>query len=174
MAGAFFVAWLLSLLIKSARRRWLAPMLAVVATTLGVQVLQSLLFPFSQVDQFLRMTGADSLWGALLEVPRLIRQILVGDFQKFITEDPMIIVIIGLALLSALIFWRRTESHLLLGAILGIALYNVTNGNPTHFRYALPGFVFYAVSIGLLFAHIQASLHHSPVKAAQLADDQPL
>lgn len=157
VAGAFVVAWLLSLLIREARRRWLAPMLAVVCTTLAVQLLQSILFPFSQLDQFLKMTGTDSLWAALLETPRLVRHILVGDFQKFIAEDPAIIVIIGLALLSSLLFWRRTESHLLLGAILGVALYNVTNGNPTHFRYALPGFVFYAAAIGMLFAHIQSS-----------------
>ena len=158
VAGAFVVAWALSLLIKQARRRWLAPMLAVAATSIGVQLLQSVLFPFSQSNQFESMTGADSVGGAILAVPRIIRQILTGDFQKFISEDPVIIVIIGLALLSAILFWRRTESHLLLGAILAIALYNITNGNPTQFRYALPGFVFYAMSIGLLFSHVQSSV----------------
>lgn len=159
VAGAFFVAWLASLVIgRREHRRWLAPMVAVVTTTVAVQLIQSILFPFSQLDQFLKMTGTDTLWEALLETPRLARQILVGDFTKFITQDPVIIVIIGLALLSCVRFWRRPESHLLVGAIIGIALYNLTNGNPTHFRYALPGFVFYAVAIGTLFAHIQSSL----------------
>ncbi|MET0261176.1 MAG: hypothetical protein ABW227_08795 [Gaiellaceae bacterium] len=171
VAGAFFVAWLFSLFGSGDRRRWLAPMVAVVTTTLAVQLLQSILFPFSQLDQFLEMTGTDSLGAALLETPRLALHILSGDFQKFIEEDPIIIVIIGLAVLSAVIFWRRSESHLLLGAFLAIALYNVTNGNPTHFRYALPGFVFYAVAIAALFAHIQSSLPLGRTRPEPIAAD---
>jgi hypothetical protein len=61
VAVAFVVAWLLSLVIKQARRRWLAPMLAVAGTSIGVQLLQSLLFPFSQIEQFESMTGANSV-----------------------------------------------------------------------------------------------------------------
>ena len=69
-----------------------------------------------------------------------------------------------------MVFWRRTESHLLLGAILAIALYNVTNGNATDFRYALPGFVFSAMSIGLLFSRINSSVSSTPRPDTALVD----
>ena len=54
------------------------------------------------------------------------------------------------------------ESQLLLGAILGIALYNVTNGTPTGFRYSMPGLAFFAVSAALLIARADLRPEPSP------------
>jgi hypothetical protein len=48
------------------------------------------------------------------------------------------------------LFWRRSEAHLLVGAILAISVYNITNGTPTAFRYAIPGLVFYVAMVGLV------------------------
>src|SRR5674476_721 len=54
-------------------------------------------------------------------------------------SDHALLILVMLSILSMVIFWRRAESHLLRGAIAGITLYNVTNGTPTGFRYAMPG-----------------------------------
>ena len=157
VAGAFLVAWLLSFIVPRATRGWTIPAIAVAGAALLAQVIQTALFPFSQGDQYMRMTQTDSLWGAILATPKLVAGILREELAAYATEDQVLLILIGLALISMVVFWRRTESHLLLGAILGIALYNITNGNATHFRYAIPGIVFFLGSISVLLIHLQAS-----------------
>ena len=97
------------------------------------------------------MTKTDNLGSALLATPALVKHLIHDDFAAFIRNDP---VILGVSFLSVLMFWRRAESHLLIGAAIAIAIYNVSNGNATEFRYALPGYVFYAASIALVVARI--------------------
>ena len=157
VAGAFVVAWLLSLVVPRATRGWTVPAIAVAASALGAQLIQTWLFPFSQGDQYMRMTQTDSLWGAILATPRLVAGILRDELIAYATRDQVLLILVGLSLISMIVLWRRTESHLLLGAILGIALYNITNGNATTFRYAIPGIVFFLGSISVLLVHLQAS-----------------
>jgi hypothetical protein len=64
--------------------------------------------------------------------------------------DHALLVFVVLSAIGMIVLWRREESHLLLGAIVGIALYNITNGTSTSFRYAIPGLVFYALAVALL------------------------
>lgn len=165
VAGAFVVAWLLSFAVPRATRGWTVPTIAVAGSALLAQLVQTWLFPFSQGDQYMRMTQTDSLWGAILATPKLIVGILREELATYVLEDQVLLILIGLALISMVVFWRRTESHLLFGAILGISLYNITNGNATHFRYAIPGIVFFLGSISLLLVHLQASARGGPPAA---------
>ena len=157
VAGAFVVAWLLSLFWKSERSKWTLPALVVAGTSLGAQVLQTALFPFSQGDQYLRMTQTDNYLDALAATPRFVLDLAIQEFTYYATADQVMIAFFGLSLISIVVFWRRSESHLLLGALAGIALYNITNGNATHFRYAIPGLVFFLASISLLLAQLQTT-----------------
>jgi hypothetical protein len=150
-AGAFVTAWLVAVLLRRRPNTWGVPALAVGVTSVAVQLIQSLIFPsFSQLAQFELKTGAHSLGGALWNSPKLAARILQHDLVLIAQTDFALLVLITLSTVSMVIFWRRAESHLLLGAFLGITLYNVTNGTPTGFRYAMPGLVFYAVSAALL------------------------
>ncbi len=155
VAGAFVVAFLLSLFSPAERGKWGFPALAAAGTALVAQVAQTLLFPFSQADQFMRMTGTDTLWEALLATPKLVVDLVVQDLGSYIRDDQALVVLLVLCAISMILFWRRTETHLLLGALLGIALYNITNGNATHFRYAVPGLVFFLASLSLLLNQLQ-------------------
>ena len=151
VAGAFVVAWLFSLIIKSARRPWGGPALVVSVTAVVLQIAQTLIFPtFSQAQQYETVTGTKSLGAAILATPKLLEYILHHDINAFFHQDITVLIIIVLALISMVVFWKRTESHLLLGAILAIGLYNVTNGSPTQFRYSMPGLVFFLLSVALL------------------------
>lgn len=146
VAGAVLVAWVLGSLIERRNSAWMWPAIVITAASLGSQLVQSLVFPsFSQLDQFLRMTGTDSLGAALLAVPGLVTRILWSDFQLLLRYDRVLIFLIGMAVVGMLLFWRRAEAHLLLGAILATGLYNITNGNPTQFRYAVPGIIFFVI-----------------------------
>lgn len=158
VAGAFVVAFLLSLFAREQRGKWAVPALASAGTAVVAQVFQTLLFPFSQGDQYMKMTGTDTLWGAVLATPKLVKDILVQELYLYIHEDQALVVILVLCAISMVMFWRRTETHLLLGALLGIALYNVTNGNATHFRYAIPGLIFFLMSLSLLLNQIQLKI----------------
>ena len=158
-AGAFVIAWLVSLFFKSERHKWSVPALAVAGTALLMQVLQTLIFPtFSQADQFMKQTGTSSLGEALLATPLFAARLLVRELTNLAHSDPVVLVLITLSILSMILFWRRPESHLLLGAILGVALYNITNGTPTSFRYAIPGLVFYLASTALLMSEVNRRL----------------
>jgi len=155
VAGAFVVAWMMSrLALRPAR--WGIPALVVAGTSVMTQVIQTWLFPFSQGDQYMRMTGTDSLWGAVRATPSLAKHIFLQELTSYAKQDQALLVLIGLAVISMLVFWRRTESHLLLGALLATALYTITNGNSTDFRYAVPGVVFFLASIALLVANLMA------------------
>ncbi|WP_439591547.1 hypothetical protein [Microbacterium sp.] len=151
-AGAFVMAWLLGMLVnRSWRSEWMWPAVVLGGGSVGLQLLQMLVFaPFSQTDQFLSQTGSDSLGGAILAIPGVARRILSEDVRAFLANDPSVLVLIVLALAGIVLFWKRSESHLLVGALLGLALYNITNGTATAFRYALPGLVFYLVSAALV------------------------
>jgi hypothetical protein len=152
-AGALVMAWLLGTIVHRRNSPWLFPAIAVTASSLACQVIQTLIFsPFSQLDQFIKQSGADTLGGALLAIPTKVRFILTTDFRNFMLTDHALMFIVILSVVSMVIFWRREESHLLFGAILAVALYNITNGTPTTFRYAVPGLVFYVLSLALLFS----------------------
>jgi len=155
VAGAFVTAWLIALVLRRRPNTWGVPALAVGVTSVAAQLLQNLIFPtFSQLAQFELKTGAHSLGGALWNSPRLAARILRHDLLLIAQTDHALLVLLMLGALSMVIFWRRAESHLLLGAIMGITLYNVTNGTPTAFRYAMPGLVFFAVSAALLISRV--------------------
>lgn len=150
VAGAFVIAWLLGSLLQRRWNDWTLPAIVVAATSLGCQVLQTIVFPsFSQLDQFFLKTGTDNLGDALLNAPRMALYIIKGDVYTFLNEDVATLVLILLALLGAVLHFKRPEAHLLIGAILGTAIYNVTNGTPTQFRYAVPGLIFFALAAAL-------------------------
>lgn len=159
VAGAFVMAWLLGTIIARRNSRWLWPAVVVTATTLACQVLQTVLFsPFSQLDQFIRQSGADTLWGAILAIPTKARHILVTDFNNFMLTDHALMLLVIFSVIGMVVFWRREEAHLLFGAILGVALYNITNGTPTTFRYAVPGLAFYVLVVALLISRTREAV----------------
>ncbi len=152
-AGAFIMAWFVALVLRRKPNGWGVPALAVGVTAVATQVLQTKLFPtFSQSDQFMSKTGADTLTEAILKSPELAWDILKVDANYMAVSDRPLLVLLALALLSMVVFWRRTESHLLLGALLAYELYNVTNGTPTAFRYGMPGLIFVLVAVAMLVA----------------------
>lgn len=154
VAGAMVTAWFCALVLRRRPNGWGVPALAVGLTSVVVQLVQTKLFPFYQVNQFEAKTGTDSLSGALRGAPRLAAHIAQQDLVFIAQTDRALLVLVLVIALSIVIFWRRAESHLLLGAILGITLYSVTNGTPTGFRYAMPGLAFFAVSVALLIARV--------------------
>lgn len=164
VAGAVVVAWLAALVLRQDHRRWRAPALVVGGTALGTQLLQMVLFPgFSQVNQFLAKTGTDSLAEALAAAPRLAWRIFRRDMENFMLADRALLVLIGLSAIAVVLRWRDSSSHLLIGAFAGIVLYNVTNGTPTAFRYAMPGLVFYVLAVaGLISLALPRSLRAAP------------
>ena len=165
VAGAFVTAWLAAVLLRRRPTAWGVPALAVAVTAVGAQVVQSKVFPtFSQLDQFKAKTHADSLTGALLGAPRLAAHIARTDLVSFARADRPLLVLIALCIVSGVVFWRREETHLLLGAVAGIELYGVTNGTPTAFRYAMPGLVFFALSLALLLSSVTARRSPRPTR----------
>ncbi|MBM7504153.1 hypothetical protein ACFPER_11745 [Agromyces aurantiacus] len=156
VAGAFLGAWLFGMLVsRSWRSPWMWPAVVVTGASLGSQVLQAILFPsFSQADQFIKQTGAETLGGAILAIPRMALKILATDVYNYLANDPVLLVFILVSLAGIVLFWRRSEAHLLVGAILAISLYNITNGTPTAFRYAIPGLVFYVAMVGIVIRSV--------------------
>jgi hypothetical protein len=162
-AGAFVTAWLVAALFRRRPNGWGVPALAVAVTSVSVQLLQTRLFPtFSQLNQFKAKTGAHTLGEALLGAPELAWRIARADLNSITKIDHALLVLLTLSLVSMVIYWRRAESHLLLGALLGVELYQVTNGTPTAFRYAMPGLVFFAVSVALLIGRADRRPDRSP------------
>lgn len=173
-AGAFITAWLVAVVLRRRPNGWGVPALAVGVTSVAVQLLQSALFPtFSQLDQFKAKTGANSVGDALLGAPGLAWRIARTDLSGIASADHALLVLITLSALSMVVFWRRAESHLLLGAILGTELYAVTNGTPTAFRYAMPGLVFFAASVALLIARADPRPDRPPERDDPLPDLSP-
>lgn len=154
VAGAFLGALLFGMLVnRTWRSPWLWPAIVVVAASLASQAFQALVFPsFSQLDQFVKQAGAETLGEAILAVPRMAWDILRLDVNAYFAADKSLLVLILIAVAGIVFFWRRSEAHLLVGAILAIALYNITNGTPTAFRYAIPGLVFYVTMAGLVIS----------------------
>lgn len=161
VAGAFVAAWCAALLMRHRPDKWAVPAISVALTSVTMQVIQSVVFPtFSQLNQFYYKTGADSLVGALVAAPRLAWNIVSTDVGFFARSDRALMVLIALSILSGVVFWRRAETHLLIGAVAGSALYGITNGTPTAFRYAMPGLVFFAVSVALLMSSLSPRVWH--------------
>lgn len=163
VAAAFIMAWLLGTIIEKKNSTWGMPALIVSVTAIATQLIQSLVFPsFSQLDQFLKQAGVQTLGEAILAIPRMAYSLLKADIKMFMNEDHALLLIIVLAVVSIFIFWRREESHLLLGALAGIALYNVTNGVPTSFRYAMPGLVFFALAVSVIIQRVGSKQDSAP------------
>ncbi|WP_164233527.1 glycosyltransferase family 39 protein [Microbacterium hydrocarbonoxydans] len=175
MAGAFISAWVLGSLIERRNSRLMWPALIVGIAAVGCQVIQMLVFPsFSQLDQFLAQAGADTLGEALLNVPRMALDIVRADVLTMLRGDRSLLVLICLAVVGMILFWRRFESHLLLGAIAATAVYNITNGTPTQFRYATPGLIFWMLAAGMLVAATVTwirSSRNNPTALPGMAED---
>lgn len=151
VAGALVVAWLGALILRQPHRPWRAPALVVAGTALAAQLTQALVFPtFSQTEQFLQATGTATLMDALRATPRLAWHIVKAELRAFMVGDRPLLMLVVLSLLSMVVLWRRSSSHLLAGALIGIALYNITNGTPTQFRYEMPGLVFFVFAVAAL------------------------
>ena len=60
-----------------------------------------------------------------------------------------------------------------LGAILGVAVYNITNGTPTSFRYSMPGIVFFAMAVGALVAQALPQPAGAATLTPPQADQEP-
>ncbi len=174
MAGAFVAAWLIGSLVERRNSRLMLPAVIVGGTTIICQVLQTVLFPsFSQLDQFLAQAGASTLGEALLNVPRMAFDIVRSDVLTMLRGDRALLVLICLAVAGMIIFWRRVESHLLLGAIAGTAIYNITNGTPTQFRYATPGLIFWMLAAGMLVSATVVWIRRSRENPTALPDRRP-
>lgn len=171
VAGAFVAAWLLGSLKERKNSDWMWPALVTATTSLAAQIFQSVVFPtFSQANQYMRMTETDSVWGAVAATPALAVKILTKDLWTFLAGDVSLLVFILIAVLGMIVFFKYEESHLLVGALLGVALYNITNGNATQFRYAIPGLIFYALVVGLVVNNareIHASGRHAQGAVAE-------
>lgn len=152
-AGALVTAWLAAIVLRDRPTRWAKPALAVGVTTVVAQVVQTLVFPtFSQTNQFLRATDTTSLRDAIGAVPGLAWKILRSDLRHYMASDRAMLIFLVLSAIAVVLLWRHSESHLLVGAVLGAAVYNITNGTPTAFRYTMPGVVFFAVAVAALVA----------------------
>jgi hypothetical protein len=156
------------------RNRWALPALAVGATTLIVQVAQSLVWPgFSQLHQFEKATGTDSLLGALKATPRLAYHVIRGDLTFFARQDVALLLLIAGALVSALLLWRREESYLFWGGLAGSLVYNITNGVSSGFRYEMPALPFFVLSVAALVAVASTRRRRRPVATADRTEPVP-
>lgn len=150
-AAALGFAWLAAVVLRDRPRRWWWPALVVGTTTVATQVVQTLVWPtFSQFTQYMEATNTESLGAALRATPALVRHILVRDFDNYLRADHALLTIVVLSAVAVVVLWRRAEAHLLVGAFVAISFYNVTNGTPTTFRYAMPGLIFFALAIAAL------------------------
>ena len=86
-AGALAAAWLAALVLRDRPTRWAKPALAVGVTTVLAQVVQTLAFPFSQTNQFLRATDTTSLDDAIGAAPGLALTILKSDLKHYMASD---------------------------------------------------------------------------------------
>jgi hypothetical protein len=153
-ALAFATAWL-ALWIRrgQVRNRWAWTALVTGVTMVVVQVLQSVIWPgFSQLHQFEKATGTDSLLAALRAMPRLAYHVVRGDITFFARQDVPLLLLIVAALASCVILWRREETYLLAGALAGALVYNISNGVSSGFRYEMPALPFFVLSVAALVA----------------------
>jgi hypothetical protein len=173
-AGAFVSAWFFAAILRRRPNSWRVPALAVGVTSIAVQILQMVLWPgFSQLQQFEEKTGTHSKLHALEAAPRLAWKIFYADFVFMRANDHAMLILLALAVLSMVVFWRHSESHLLLGALAGTEIYNVTNGTPTVFRYGMPALTFVGLSVALLIARCtQAVIQRRPVAQTDAEADE--
>ena len=151
-AGAAAVAWFFSAIKeRTARTSWAPFALWWVVGAVGLQTLQAVLWPgFSQLDQFLRVTGANSLAGALWKSPGVAWKVITSDVNVMLSKDHQLLALLALAVVAGVVRWRHADAHLLIGALSATFVYNVTNGTPTTFRYGMPGLVFVVMAVALL------------------------
>lgn len=175
-AGALLMAWVLGSLFERRNSPWMWPAIVVTVASLGCQLLQTIVFPFSQSNQFEAVTGTHSLPAALLASPKVAYHILHNDLQNFAGDDRSLLFFVVMSVVGMVLFFRREESHLLFGAILAIAVYNVTNGTPTAFRYAIPGLVFYALVFAMLISRTAQPVQdrHGRAQRAAVDDETPI
>ena len=138
------------------------PAVVVAATAVITQILQTVLFPFSQSGQFLKATDSSTLGEALTRVPGLAYHLFAVDINMFMAEDKPLLFLFVLSVGGVVLFWKHEEAHLLFGAMIAVALYNITNGSATGFRYALPGLVFYLLVVAKVF---QATVRLMPQRS---------
>jgi hypothetical protein len=164
MAGAFVMAWLLGMLVhRRWRSPWMWPAIVVGGASLGSQLVQSIVWPFSQTDQYLRMTGSSTVLEAVAHTPGLAWHLFVTDVKTFMVMDQALLIIFFLSIGAMILFWKHEEAHLLFGAMIAVALYNITNGTATTFRYAIPGLVFYVLPIALMLQSTFTAKKTQPV-----------
>jgi hypothetical protein len=163
VAGAFLFAWFGALIQKRHRSGWGAIALVNGGVALGLQLFQTAVFPFSQADQFMKATGTESVAGAVLQAPGLLAGVLKKEIYYYLAADIPLLLILILCVVSVSLYLGKTENHLFIGAIAGILVYVVTNGSSTHFRYALPGLVFFALTFSLI-------IHQALIKNRKLLD----
>ena len=70
------------------------------------------------------------------------------DINQFIFRDQALLVLLVVAAAALVVSWKRTEAHLLAGAVGATMLLNILNGTPTAFRYAMPGLIFFLIAAG--------------------------
>jgi hypothetical protein len=153
-AGAFGLAWF-ALLVRrrTLRNRWALPAFTVLITTIVVQHMQNVIWPgFSQLHQFELVTHSSSVLGALRGTPDLFWHVVATDSKTIAAADlPLLVLILG-NFVAWVMLWRREETYLAAGALVGALLYNVTNGTPSGFRYEMPTLPFLALSLAALVA----------------------
>ena len=158
-ALAFGLAWLaLWARRRDWRNRWAVPALATAATTLVVQVAQSIVWPgFSQLHQLEKVTGTESLLAAIKGTPRLAYHVIRGDLVFFARADVPVLLLIVAGCVSVVVLWRREESYLLLGSLVGSLVYNVSTGVSSGFRYEMQSLPYFALSIAALVSWLGAA-----------------
>ncbi len=143
-AAAVGAAWLgAAITERRLKNRWLPYVFVTGLAGVVSQVIQTLAFPsFSVIAQFKLMTGEDTLWGAIGQLPAVAARIVRVDLLNYVAHDRPLLVLLCTAFVAALVCWRTVESHLYLGMIVAGAALNVLNGTPTAFRYQMPGLAF--------------------------------
>jgi hypothetical protein len=155
-AGAFLLAWLaLAVRRRRLRNRWAPAVLSVCTTALVAQLLQALLWPgFSQVRQFELSTRTTSLGGAVWHLPRVVLRLAPYELNHLAQSDLSQLVLLAASVVAGVVLWRREETYLAIGALLGAAIYTVTNGSSTGFRYGLPALPYVALLVTALVARL--------------------
>jgi hypothetical protein len=145
VAGAFVCAWLGAVILKKKNTGWGVVALVNLIVSVGIQLIQSALAPFSQLDQFLKVTHTNDLFHAILALPKLVAKILFKEIIWYLKNDQVLLVLLAICVVAVFMNLAKTDSHLFIGAIAGTLLYAATNGSNTQFRYALPGLIFFAI-----------------------------
>lgn len=151
-AAAIAGAWLgQALLTRQWRNRWAPFAIVAVALAVVTQAIQTLVWPsYSIIKQFKTTAGADTLIGAVGQIPFIARHILWVDTLNYLAHDRGLLVLLAAAVVGAVVLWRRPESHLFLGMMAAACGLNILNGTATAFRYHMPGLAFVLLIVAAL------------------------